>query len=377
MPLEDSIWELTLLVYDAVTSAQAWTNFGAAVRRLFGTSACGVAEYNFRSRKSLFHFSYGVRPEFRASYEAWYSQRDLWLRRESAHRIPCTVHVGQHLVSDAELLSSEFYQGWLKPQNFFHRLSAVLEREEANLRYFAMLRPPDDRPFGPEEVRALRRLAPHLRRAVQLRGRLAMLEGEREAALEVLDRLPNGVVLCEEDGRLVIVNELAKHLLSAGEALTVRSGRLSTHSKADTEQLQRLIRAAANRTRDDTADSGGMLSVARPSGLRPISVLVLPVQSPPGVPGHSRVAAAVFISDPESMIDSNEARLSDLYGLTRAESRLAAKLAQGRSLEEAASMLNITIETARSYSKRVLSKTGAKRQSELVRLLLLGPAYVS
>jgi DNA-binding CsgD family transcriptional regulator len=77
------------------------------------------------------------------------------------------------------------------------------------------------------------------------------------------------------------------------------------------------------------------------------------------------------------MIDSNEARLSDLYGLTRAESRLAAKLAQGRSLEEAASMLNITIETARSYSKRVLSKTGAKRQSELVRLLLLGPAYVS
>jgi len=377
MPLEDSVWELTPLIYDSATGSNAWTDFGAAVGRLFGASACSVAGYNFRSREGFFHFSSGVRAEFRASYEARYSQLDVWLRRESAHRIPCTVHVGQHLISDAELLSSEFYQEWLRPQNLFHRLSTVLVREEANLCYFAMLRPPDDKPFGPEEVRALRRLAPHLRRAVQLRGRLAMLEGEREAALEVLNRLPNGVVLCEEDGTPVIVNELGKHLLSEGEALTVRGGRLSAHSQADTEQLQRLISAAASTTRGDAADTGGTLSIRRPSGLRPMSVLVLPVHVPPGVPGHSRIAAAVFISDPESMIDSNEARLSHLYGLTQAESRLAGKLAQGRSLEEAAGMLNITIETARSYSKRILSKTGAKRQSELVRLLLLGPAYVS
>jgi DNA-binding CsgD family transcriptional regulator len=66
-----------------------------------------------------------------------------------------------------------------------------------------------------------------------------------------------------------------------------------------------------------------------------------------------------------------------LYGLTPAESRLAAKIAEGRSLEQAAVMLNITTETARSYIKRILSKTGVKRQAELVRLLLLGPAYLN
>ncbi len=66
-----------------------------------------------------------------------------------------------------------------------------------------------------------------------------------------------------------------------------------------------------------------------------------------------------------------------LYGLTRAESRLAAKLAQGRSLDEAAAMLNITTQTARGYIKRILGKTGTKRQVELVRLLLLSPAHLS
>jgi DNA-binding CsgD family transcriptional regulator len=378
MPLEESVWELTPLVYDTALRSDAWSEFGMAVGRLFRASVCGVAEHNFNSQEGSFQFSFGVPEEFRASYETRYSSLDVWLRRESAHRIPGTVHVGQHLVSDLELLSSEFYHDWLKPQNLLHRLSTVLVREEAHLCYFAMLRPPGDKPFGPEEVRALRRLAPHLRRAVQLRGRLALLEGEREAAMEVLHHLPTGVVLCEEDGSPVIVNELGKQLLSTGGALTVRGGRLSANSQADTEQLQRLISAAASGTGDYASDSGGTLSVPRcRSGLRPISVVVLPVRVPPEIPRHSRIVAAVFISDPDSVVEGNEARLSHLYGLTRAESRLAAKLAQGRSLEEAAGMLNITIETARSYSKRVLSKTGAKRQSELVRLLLLGPAYVS
>ncbi len=101
------------------------------------------------------------------------------------------------------------------------------------------------------------------------------------------------------------------------------------------------------------------------------------MRAPSAVPGHRRIAAAIFISDPELVILSNEERLLQLYGLTRAESRLAAKIAQGRSLEEAAAMLNITTETARSYIKRILGKTGTKRQVELVRLLLLSPAHLS
>ena len=40
-------------------------------------------------------------------------------------------------------------------------------------------------------------------------------------------------------------------------------------------------------------------------------------------------------------------------------------------------MLNIKIQTARSYIKRILNKTGTKRQVELVRLLLLSPAHLS
>ena len=61
--------------------------------------------------------------------------------------------------------------------------------------------------------------------------------------------------------------------------------------------------------------------------------------------------------------------LRSLFDLTQSEARIAAGLAKGQSLETIAAAGTITIETARSYLRRVLEKTGCHRQAELVALL--------
>src|SRR5262249_47626548 len=66
----------------------------------------------------------------------------------------------------------------------------------------------------------------------------------------------------------------------------------------------------------------------------------------------------------------NRARLRELYGLTPAEARLAALLAERRNLKAAAAELGITLQTARTHLKRIFGKTAAKNQAHLVRLLL-------
>ena len=63
-------------------------------------------------------------------------------------------------------------------------------------------------------------------------------------------------------------------------------------------------------------------------------------------------------------------QLVDLFGLLPSEARLAWELAQGRTIAEAATELNLTLETARNYSKKIYSKTGARGQVELVRIIL-------
>jgi DNA-binding CsgD family transcriptional regulator len=47
-------------------------------------------------------------------------------------------------------------------------------------------------------------------------------------------------------------------------------------------------------------------------------------------------------------------------------------LLQGKSVEEAAAAMGVTVNTARTRLKRIYNKTGIRRQPELVRRLLLG-----
>jgi DNA-binding CsgD family transcriptional regulator len=61
--------------------------------------------------------------------------------------------------------------------------------------------------------------------------------------------------------------------------------------------------------------------------------------------------------------------LAAVFGLTPAEARLAAIMAEGRDPERAAEELGIARVTARNQLKAIFAKTDTHRQSELVAML--------
>ena len=63
-------------------------------------------------------------------------------------------------------------------------------------------------------------------------------------------------------------------------------------------------------------------------------------------------------------------RLRAEFGLTKAEARLALRLAEGASLASAAQAFNVKLTTIRSQLQQVFAKTGTSRQTELVAMLL-------
>ena len=82
----------------------------------------------------------------------------------------------------------------------------------------------------------------------------------------------------------------------------------------------------------------------------------------------------LFITDPEAEAALDSRKLHELFGLTPAEVRLCIALVKGKSVEEYAREAGISSNTARTHVKRIYSKTGVRRQSELVRLLLKSSA---
>jgi DNA-binding CsgD family transcriptional regulator len=83
-------------------------------------------------------------------------------------------------------------------------------------------------------------------------------------------------------------------------------------------------------------------------------------------------AAALFVGNLDEAVTGSAAEVAMLrttFGLTAAEARLALRLAAGSTLADAADAFGVTQNTVRAQLRAVFDKTGARRQSELVRLL--------
>jgi DNA-binding CsgD family transcriptional regulator len=187
-----------------------------------------------------------------------------------------------------------------------------------------------------------------------------------EALTFVLDQMPVGILLVDGGGHVVWTNRYARSRLAAGGALELRGGRLAARWHAETLALQRLVERAA-------AGGGEPETLALPRSAAngaPLVVVARPIDRLGAAPMPGEACVVLFLSGADHQLRASRQRLRRLFQLTPAECELTALLAAGHSLRSAAGELAITHESARTYLKRALQKTGTRRQAELVRLAL-------
>ncbi|MNT33868.1 Bacterial regulatory protein, luxR family [compost metagenome] len=173
--------------------------------------------------------------------------------------------------------------------------------------------------------------------------------------------------MLDESGSVLRVNPVAQNILAGGDGLKLVGGRLEATYPSDNRELQRLIRAAFAEDKPKGAEA---MSVTRPSGQVNLGLVVEPIPSLDWADEKGKPAALVYIRDAASKSLASEVVTKQLFNLTKAETALAMELANGLSLEEAAETLNIRRNTARAHLRSIFSKTGVRRQTELVRILL-------
>jgi DNA-binding CsgD family transcriptional regulator len=87
------------------------------------------------------------------------------------------------------------------------------------------------------------------------------------------------------------------------------------------------------------------------------------------MPGTRHVVLLITRTEPANLQHLEE--LARRFGLTRAQARLAVALCGGLTLREAADRCGIGYGTARGYLKMIFLKTGTRRRTDLVTLLLV------
>lgn len=266
-----------------------------------------------------------------------------------------------------------FFTGWMRPNGLDDLLClGLLPPGASHHATVSVARPPRAPRFGPADAAVLARLAPHLRRAVEMHRRLSSCAQAKPTGplADALDRLAAGVALLDAGGAVVWANRPAGLLLRAGDGLSLdRNGVLRPAATDTAEALRRLVAAAA-------AGAEGALPMPRPSGRAALALHAVPLPShaaaerermlPVAAP---RPSVLLLLIDPEcgGPDATLRRRLRAVYGLTAAEAAVAAHAAHGVGLPEVAQSLGLAVATARTHAQRVFSKAGVRGQAALAR----------
>ncbi len=161
-----------------------------------------------------------------------------------------------------------------------------------------------------------------------------------------------GVIFAGAGGRVMAANRPAQQILSLKDGLEFSREFLRTALPQETSALRNCI--AAGR-------APVFLSLSRPSGKRPLSVLIRSLSQDRDASSSERPVAVVFVSDPDQRLHVDPAAVKDLYGLTPAEAAVASLVGVGQPVLEAARRLGVQTNTVRVQLKQVYAKTGARR----------------
>lgn len=194
----------------------------------------------------------------------------------------------------------------------------------------------------------------------------------RYAALaEAVEHLPDGYLALASDAFIVDRNRAASLLIeSCRHALGMRNGRLVGHTSGIRAALSEglLWCSSAGKATAATGFVRAVVVHRRPSHL-PVVLRMHPMCSRmhESDSRHGPVAIAWLIDT--SAHEKEAEGLKRLFNLTEAEGRVAQTLASGKSLSDVAREMKVNRSTAKTHLDAVFSKTGCRRQAQLVRLI--------
>lgn len=363
----DEALQLVQSIYDVALGREDWPSVIGKISAASGGHSGLLRLVDCRRAEVGFVAAYGYEQSQIDGYRKHFIHLDPY--SDSLAAAPAgTLLQTEQLAPLALRQRTEYFNDYERLGDRSYALGSPLGRERDFLLYLGLSRGQRAGPYDEETLAFVRSLLPHMLRAIQIQRLIGNAEDGQRLSEAALDRLRVGVVLLDSACCVRFANRAA---LAFAEIFNLGLGEsgLTLPSPRFNDRLQRLLNGALTADLPGNPVPGGDLTYSRP-GIGALQLRVFPLLSShePGLTGQ-RVQVAVFLVRPGPP-NLNAGQLAEQFGLTVAESRLAVRLAEGRTVAEAAKVANISMATARTHLRNIFAKTATSRQSELALLLL-------
>jgi DNA-binding CsgD family transcriptional regulator/PAS domain-containing protein len=365
----ESLADVIGSLYDCVLEPQRWSQALPLISTV-GESTASSIVVNDRSGAAAAHiFEHGADQSYlRLYFEKLAATKAFAAKTTVLDRVG-DVATMTMLAGAREPLHSDFYFTWVKPLGFRDVMGVLVLKSGRRVAWFSVARSEVQAPYGQKELRLMGALSPHVCRALLISDALELQSVAARHLEETVDALSTGIFLVEGQGRITYMNHSAERLVKSGASLKASSGRLAAVQPRAREQLSRALSLSIEGKAPPTTgrhfialpgeEGGGLVANIMPlqwhQARNPLAAL----------PGTT----AVIVQDPAGHSDIPTEALAELYGLTRAESRVLELIARGQTPQDAADALGVTVTTVKTHLQKLFAKTETTRQAELVQLV--------
>jgi DNA-binding CsgD family transcriptional regulator len=358
----DSNWleKACIRLGDAAIDPATWPDIIGEISAAVGATGAALLQSDVRT--SDIPRSAGVDDGFKTYFaEGWHTKDIRAERGVPLARAGRIIITDQDLFTPDEMRRLPLYTDLLARHGLQWFAAVTFQAGQAPWA-LSIQRTPREGPFEASERPPLIRLSQRLTEVASLSaavGRIAL-----SSAIDALNAVRQPAVAIDRLGAVIDVNACAEALFD--DQIRVKDRRLHVYD-AD---ARRMIESLLDRLRaaSDLMPLPNDPIIVRRRDSRPVILRMLPI------PGAARTpflgARALFTLTAIAPRPGPPATLlASAFGLTPAEARLAAIIAEGRNPEHAAEELQISRATARNQLKVIFAKTATRRQSELVALL--------
>lgn len=315
--------------------------------------------------------------QYRMDFTPVMHETDLIMRPEWTNRAIATgrapgVFLLDELMPAHERADNAYWHRLMVPMGIASGIITVVRTAQDHNRPLVLnlFRRETSAPFSAVHVSAMEQLLPHLRRAFSILLDVPSSPPEIGALQLAHAASDTPVFYLNEEARVVYLNPSAQELVNAADGIALTDGTLSLSDHAADSELSEALRRVIGGQWTTRFRPGAEVLAHRPSGARPLFLVATPIAASNPIATVSAPVRCVLFAFGEREDAALIDRVQRLYGLTAAEAEIAIGVSLGKSLAELAKERGTRVTTVRTQLGKILKKTEAHRQSNLVSMIL-------
>ncbi|MGN6652232.1 helix-turn-helix transcriptional regulator [Trinickia sp.] len=299
-----------------------------------------------------------------AQYDQYYGALDP--RRAFVEHAAIGAFVScQDYLTEEYVARSEFFQDYQLPGGFRYLMGVRLARPGGDDILLGLLRAHGRTPYSREERAMAASMTGHLQRSINLWQDAKILHRDAAIGSELMGELDLAVFALDGHFRVVFTNQAAESMLRATACLKLVHGRLTAAPAAENDAFQAAIARVAQTRRGESLALRGSLDGVHDMFL---NITYLPRQAMRAAFGDAAMMVTARRRRAGTLVVADQ--LQEVFGLSRAEAAVGEALISGKTPDECAASLGVSLATVRTQLRAIYNKTHTRNQAEAVSAML-------